>query len=133
MSDLRTSGNSAQRKFAEHPSPKLGEYSSTGGETGHKIHRGFIVPCFSKLVDDLGDTQEEDMTESQGQSRTEEEFAQTRPETPSIRVVVQAPDQRGAPSGAAVVTADCDECAPGIVRRPECIFAGPQREDRRVG
>src|SRR5215211_7941043 len=53
------------------------------------------------------------MTESQGQSRPEE-FAETRPEAPSVRDVVQAPNQRGAPSGAPVVTykvqKGCDDC-----------------------
>lgn len=31
------------------------------------------------------------------------------------------------------LTADCDDGAPGIVRKHECIFAGSHREDCRVG
>jgi hypothetical protein len=32
-----------------------------------------------------------------------------------------------------ILTADCDDGAPGIMRKHECIFVGPQREDRRCG
>jgi hypothetical protein len=31
------------------------------------------------------------------------------------------------------LTADCDDSAPGVSSKHECVLVGPQREDRRVG
>lgn len=70
--------------------------------------------ALDEFVDDLRSIGGRDLTESQGQTRREEFAENPRAEAPSVRDVVQAPNQRGVPFVGPVVRAKvskgCDDC-----------------------